>query len=924
MDVILAKIFATALVFSQITTAPAELKTNFDEIHDRTAVNELLRSGCAHMRKAFDVEDLDLDDLIATAMEDVEALTANQAVMRGINVKTLHVAYRQFCKNEDVEDASIDLADIIRFYNATLADLPSSIDLTELKPPGMSSVLDATGAPYQQRRSWTPLAQIPLIVQQAFVAAEDKRFYEHKGVDERALIRAFIANFARPGRLQGGSTISQQVVKTLLVGGEVAYERKMREMVLASRLERSVGKSRILELYLNSIYLGRGAWGVEMASQSYFGKPVASLDVTEAAVLAGLAKGPTFYSPERHVERSVSRTSYVLNRLYEDGVIDESVLKSSVESLPAQLVGYEGVPRGSYFADYLAREGKSVAKVDIFGGDPYTVRSTIHPQLQQAAEAALQEGLSRYERNAGRADFQQAEINLADAVAKAVADLEADGSKPAWQIALASARLPVSDIHWPAAVVMESDKRGKVLKVGLVDGSVLPLSLGRTSSSKLKLYDVVRVRVIESKGKPVRAELRVRPTAQGAVVVLENKSGRVLAMAGGFSYSVSQLNRATQSQRQPGSSIKPLVYLAALQRGVQPNTLVRDEAVSYPPIGGTQRARPEDFWTPKNYDGSEGGIITIRQALESSKNLATARLLDGIEATPPQSLDHLCRLAQHLKLYKDCIRYYPFVLGAQPVRLIDMAAFYATIANEGARPTPYSIETISRDDQTAYQNEDVPEEVTLADKAAFYQLKVMMQGILARGTAGSISHLAPYVAGKTGTTDGENDAWFVGFSNEVTVAVWVGYDNADGRRTLGSGRTGGNVAIPIFEPVMQAVWSHYAPKTALRPASVEARRNLVVSRNEQKSTKSRSANLLPEYFRRDDRGRAVDAQYRLLTRKDREAHAAAQAAKRRPREAEQAPEPRHDPWSSGHGWFGGQQWSDDRNDNRGRSGRGFW
>ena len=538
MDVILAKIFATALVFSQITTAPAELKTHFDETHDRAAVNELLRGGCAHMRKAFDVEDLNLDDLIATAMEDVDALTANQAVMRGINVKTLHVAYRQFCKNENVEDASIDLAEIIQFYNNTLADLPSSIDLTELKPPGMSSVLDATGAPYQQRRSWTPLDQIPLVVQQAFIAAEDKRFYEHKGVDERALIRAFIANFARPGRLQGGSTITQQVVKTLLVGAEVAYERKMREMVLASRLERSVGKSRILELYLNSIYLGRGAWGVEMASQSYFGKPVASLDVTEAAVLAGLAKGPTFYNPERHVDRSVARTSYVLNRLHEDGAIDESLLKSSIESLPVPLVGYEGVPRGSYFADYLAREGKGVAKVDIFGGDPYTVRATIHPQLQQAAEVALQEGLSRYERNAGRADFQQAEINLADAVAKVAADLGADVSKPAWQIALESARLPIGDIHWPAAVVMESDKRGKVLKVGLVDGRVLPLSLGRTSSSKLKLYDVVRVRLIEAKGKPVRAELRVRPTAQGAVVVLENKSGRVLAMAGGSSYSI--------------------------------------------------------------------------------------------------------------------------------------------------------------------------------------------------------------------------------------------------------------------------------------------------------------------------------------------------------------------------------------------------
>jgi hypothetical protein len=304
MDILLAKIFATAVVFSQVATAPAQLKTSFDENGDQPQVSQLLRAGCAHMRKAFDVEDLNLDDLIETAMEDVDAFSNDQVILRGINIKQLHVAYRQFCKNEDVSDSAIDLGEVIKFYNATLADLPSSFELTELKPPGMTAIIALTGERFQQRRAWVAIDQIPTHVQQAFIAAEDKRFFEHKGIDDRALVRAFIANFARQGRLQGGSTITQQVVKNLLVGSEVAYERKMREMVLASRLEETASKARILELYLNSIYLGRGAWGIEMAAQGYFGKSAAALDVAEAALLAGLAKGPTFYNPERFATRS--------------------------------------------------------------------------------------------------------------------------------------------------------------------------------------------------------------------------------------------------------------------------------------------------------------------------------------------------------------------------------------------------------------------------------------------------------------------------------------------------------------------------------------------------------------------------------------------------------------------------------------------
>ena len=386
-------------------------------------------------------------------------------------------------------------------------------------------------------------------------------------------------------------------------------------------MEQASAKAKILELYLNSIYLGRGAWGIGMASQSYFGKSASDLDVTEAALLASLSKGPTFYNPERHPARSRDRTAYVLGRMQEDGYIDSPALKAALAALPANLVPYEGLPQGSHFTDHLAREAKAVAGADVFAGDAYTVQATIHPDLQRAAEAALQEGLSRYERNAGRVEFRGPEINLAEAIERETTGAVGDASKPGWQRALEGARLPLYDLHWPAAIVVEeaSSKNGRTVRVGLADGRVLPLSLGRVGYSKLKIHDVVRVRLVESKGKVARAELRVRPIVQGAVVVLENQSGRILAMAGGFSYPLSQLNRVTQSQRQPGSSLKPLVYLAALDRGLQPNTLVRDGSITYPPIGGSKTARPEDYWTPKNYDGSEGGMLTMRQALEFVK-----------------------------------------------------------------------------------------------------------------------------------------------------------------------------------------------------------------------------------------------------------------------------------------------------------------
>ena len=866
---------------------PDDVRTAFDAQRDQPAVVQLLKDGCTHMRQAFDVEDINLDELITTAMDDPKAVAGDVKVLQGISFGDLHTAYRQFCKGETVEASPVDLGEVITYYNGAMADLPDHAKLKGLKLPGMSTVLDGKGERFAEifdpdhRRIWVPLSDIPEPVQKAFVAAEDKRFYQHKGIDERGIIRAFVGNLAQPGRPQGGSTITQQVIKNLLVGDDVTYERKMREMVLATRAERTLSKAEILEIYLNSIYLGRASWGIEMAARSYFGKSAKALTIQEGALLAGLPKGPNYYNPDRYPDRARERLAYVLARMQEDGAITPEQAKQALAAMP-RLATLERVRRdsGFYFLDHVNRDAKALAGIEGLTARSYTVRTTINPALQRATEAALQDGLARYELSTGRQRFSGAEANLGDAIRalEAAPRTEPPPTDPAWKRALAGARLPLYDLHWPAAVVVQKgrDRKGgaEVLRVGLEDGRIVPLTTWSAADrALLKLHDVVRVRVVEAKGKAARAEMRIPPSVQGAALVLENKTGRILAMTGGVSYPLSQLNRATQAHRQPGSALKPLTYLAALASGLQPNTLVWDAPVTLPPIGGEAHARASDYWTPKNYDGGSGGIVTLRRALENSKNLVTARLLDGgIAANPERSLQQVCDLALEAQLYVECVPHYPFVLGAQPLRLIDLAAFYAAVANEGERPSPYAIESIEENGRAVYRRKPTAlVALGSADKASFYQLKTMLQGVLERGTARSVRQLAPYVGGKTGTTDNENDAWFVSFTNDVTVAVWTGYDNADGkRRTLGRGQTGAKIAIPIAQPILEAAWAYQAPKTPLNPPSKEASRQLVALpidlNTGDRVTDGRKG--FTEYFRLDRWGQLSETQFRLVPEQD--------------------------------------------------------
>src|SRR6202050_3785639 len=505
---------------------------------------------------------------------------------------------------------------------------------------------------------------------------------------------------------------------------------------------------------------------------------------------------------------------------------------------------------------------------------------------------------------------------------------------PACKQALQAVRLPLYDVHWtPAVIVQKGDgKRDDgAIRAGLPDGRIMALTgVSYVSRRGLGLYDVVYVNVVESRrsevrapavdarGNPVKpkpqvivssgqAQLRARPTVQGAALVLENKTGRILAMAGSFSYPLSQLNRTWQTQRPPGSAIKPITYLTALQKGLQPNTLVPNDPLTLPPIGSSSSYgsiirdtgssdRPEDYWSPRNADYESGGVFTMRRGLENSVNIVTAHLLDGgIDADPVASLDEVCATAKAAKIYTDCVRYYPFVLGAQPVHMIDLAAFYAAVANEGARPQPHAIDSIEFNGKTIYAYPSAPlfSPISAADGVSFYQLKTMLQGVVARGTARAIGGLSPYVAGKTGTTEDAVDGWFVGFTNDVTVAVWVGYDNGDGkRRSLGSNETGARVALPIFKPIIETIWAdHIAPKAPLSGPSREAQRLLVDMPIDYMSgdplnrpspdngaggfaglfgananNGARSGPDFVEHFRRGSDGQIADTQYQMVSR----------------------------------------------------------
>lgn len=824
MNALVIKIMAVGLTLSQLFTKPIDqFHQQFNPASDQAEVASLLHDGCQFVTKEFGAEKIDFDLLFSMMIENIKASqekVGGQAaapqpdqkftstnLTDSLDIPALYAAYKEFCKGEKVEDGKLDMGEIINYYNKTLADLPDPATLKGKRLPESTLILDRDGNRFSEiyadnnRRKWISIKDIPDTVQKAFVAAEDKRFFRHNGLDIRGIIRAFASSVSSSRRPQGGSTITQQVVKNLLVGDDLTFERKIREMVVATRLEKILSKQEILELYLNMVFLGRASWGVEMASQAYFGKSVRQLDLAEASFLAGLTRGPTYYSPELHPDRLQERREYVLSRMKEDGYIQEPAFDAAVKEQP-KLADFES-PRNRaafYFLDEIQRDARQVAGINSLTSASYVVRSTIHRDLQKIAEEALQDGLENYELMAGRSGEFQPAGSLTESI---------EDYKIPWQDALAKAHPNLYDVHWPLAVVLQTGKRG--VRVGLADGRIVPLSNTSTRISRaLGIYDLIYVRINE--GKYPTATVRRIPQVQGAIIVLEAKTGRVLAMSGGFSYAASQLNRATRTERQPGSTLKPFIYLSALNLGFQPNTLIPDAPVSLPPL-----ERGGHWWEPHDYDGTTRGLVTARIAVEQSLNLPTARIMTELGNTPAEGLDYIRGITQELGIYPQPIRVYPFVLGAQPARLIDMAVAYATIANIGLKPTPHFIDSIEKDGKIVYERPRFSlQPINSVDRVSFYQIRRITEGTVERGTAVKMKDLGGFVAGKTGTSNNFNDAWFMGYTNDLVVGVWVGYDSRNVRSSLGPKFTGAKVALPIAEKVIRASFSLYKDKEPLQ------------------------------------------------------------------------------------------------------------
>lgn len=715
--------------------------------------------------------------------------------------------------------------------------LPDFTALQNYEPPVMTRVHAADGslmAEYAtERRMFLPIQAIPDKVKQAFIAAEDKNFYTHIGVDPEGIARAavrFIQNYGSGRRPEGASTITQQVAKNFLLSDLVseekqrrsaAYERKVKEAVLSLRIEQAYTKDEILELYLNEIYFGFGAYGVAAASLIYFDKSVHELSLDEIAYLAALPKGPSNYHPYRKTEAAIARRNYVIDRMIADGYIsleegDEAKEKAIVvkrREHGSQLFAAE------YFTEEVRRE-----VADIFGDKRLyqgglSVRSTLDPELQKMARKSLMDGLIKFDHQRGSWNGPVEKLSLGADWGVDLAKIEALSDLPEWQLAVVlesgsdQALVGVQPVRLDSGELSDERKTGPLFLETMKWARVKGRAPGAVSDV-LAPGDVIYVH--ESDVAPGTFELRQIPKVSGALVAMDPYTGRVLAMVGGFSYAQSEFNRATQAYRQPGSSFKPFLYAAALDNGYTPSSVVMDAPleINQGPGLGT--------WRPQNYGGKFYGPSTLRTGVELSRNVMTVRLAQDM------GMPLVAEYAKRFGIYDNMLPVLSMSLGAGETTVLRLTTAYATIANGGRKVRPTLIDRIQdRYGRTIYKHDsricdgctqDVwegQEEPTLIDDReqvldpmTAYQITSMMEGVVQRGTATSVRAVGRPVAGKTGTTNDEKDAWFMGFTPDLAVGVFVGYDNP---KPMGRGATGGQVAAPIFTDFVKKALSDKPP-----------------------------------------------------------------------------------------------------------------
>lgn len=672
------------------------------------------------------------------------------------------------------------------FLFARMIHIPLVESLHTYRPSVITRVYDRNGKPFNeysiQRRIVIPLEQMSPHLTQAIVATEDARFYEHGGIDPKAIARAAIKDLIALKKVEGASTLTQQLAKQVFLTTEKSWTRKINEAFLAIEIEKSFTKDQILELYANQMNLGHGAWGVESASRLYFGKHAKDLSLAEAATVAGMIRRPMYYSPLNRPQNAVNRRDHVLRRMLQVGYIDSAAYQQAI-AVPLVLGTYKDeVPEvGAYFSEEVRKyiENHPRLTLDDLYKSGLEVHTTLDVEMQAVAERVMRRGLRRLDRIRG---FRKPARNL---IEEGLVPEEYED--PSWD-------KPLEPGEAFVAIVTGVDRKAIRARLGADELEIQPKGWQWTRKSdlsdSLRSGDVILVRYEESENGSRTWYLDQLPRLQGALVALDVKTGEVLAMVGGYDFQLSKFNRAVQSLRQTGSSFKPFVYGAAFENGFTPADTVFDEPVAIP-----LEDRPNsEIYSPRNYGGHYTGIVTLQRALELSINVPAVKTYMMVGG------DHVVDFARRAGVTAPLPPYPSLALGAAGVSPLEMTGAYNAFANGGIWIKPRLVRRVTDATQKVLE-ETYPEyrEATTAQTA--YLLTWTMSGVVRRGT-GYKAHIIPGpVAGKTGTTNGYTDAWFVGYTPELSVGIWIGYD--DPARTLGGGSTGGDIALPLWVDFFQ-------------------------------------------------------------------------------------------------------------------------
>jgi penicillin-binding protein 1A len=690
-------------------------------------------------------------------------------------------------------------------------DLPDYSQLQNYEPPVMTRVHAGDGSLlaeyFHERRLYLPSSAIPPLVKEAFISAEDKNFYVHRGFDPEGILRAGFVFLQGSKRVQGASTITQQVAKNFLLNNERTFDRKIREILLSMRIESAYSKEKILELYLNEIYLGLSNYGVAAAALNYFDKSVHELSIAEVAYLAALPKEPSELNPFRNHDRAVDRRNYVIGRMAEDGYItQEQAQKARAEPLTItpRVLTPNSIAAG-FFAEEVRREILVRYGDQKLNEGGLSVRTTLDPKIQLMARKALVDGLVHYDEAHGWHGTVKS-IDLGQDWGVSLADIPQLGDVKPWRLAVVldandiSARIGLQPDRDPSGAVGQSRETGSVT----ADGTKWT---GKRPRALMKPGDVVYVEPIA--GKTAEFRLRQIPEVSGACVAMDPFTGRVLAMVGGFSFDQSEFNRATQAKRQPGSSFKPLVYATALDNGYTPSSIELDEPIEVDVGNG-------EIWSPQNFEGKSGGPHTLRFGVEHSINQMTVRLARDI------GMPLIVEYAKRFGIYDDLPPYLSMSLGAGETTVLRMVTAYSMFANGGRRIKATLIDriqdrwghTIYKHDERICQgcdaahwdDQDEPKLIDtreqVIDPLTAYQITSIMEGVIQRGTAAGagIRELGKHLAGKTGTTNEAKDLWFVGYSPDLAFGVFMGYDHP---RSLGDSAQAALYTAPIFRDFMK-------------------------------------------------------------------------------------------------------------------------